>query len=69
MVELKKISVKKRKVSNLNNWEMGGLLGGDSGLSTCPMSMITCEENCTTNTGYYCISSALTSPCETYPKC
>jgi len=74
MVELKKISVKKRKVSNLNNWEMGELHGGtDSGSCTVGQA---CNnygaDGCGSaddTSGYYCKSMALTMPCETYPKC
>jgi len=66
MVELKKISVKKRKVSNLNNWEMGNLNGG-TGMSGC-ITYLTCDTWCVGTTNI-CISMALTMPCETYPKC
>jgi len=77
MTEVKRISIKKRKVSTLNELEMGNLMGkGDTDgyvCNTIPKTCITddyfiCFGGDDT-TGYFCISSNLTMPCETYPKC
>jgi len=69
MEEIKKIQVKKRKVSNLSNWEMGDLKGGADtlwgpGYYCLPATGATCDGNIN-----YCESVRQTSPCYTYPYC
>ena len=63
--------ISKRKISNLNDFEMGIQKGGTSGdpcMSSICWTVLTCEDACY-GTGYLCISVTLTMPCETYPKC
>jgi len=78
MQEVTKIGIKKRKVSNLSELEMGNHKGGTTSETNnnCYFDTnfgcisIGCDTiACGNQTGYYCISMALTMPCETYPKC
>jgi len=81
MKEIKTIKVKKAKVSNLNNLEMGVLQGrGDytlPPLAPCwALSMepgvqcipITASDSCGMDENW-CISRSMTVPCYTYPAC
>ena len=79
MVEAKKIVIKKRKISNLSKLHMSNQKGGATTVcvltseyaTVCYLPTYDCNETqmyCA-ETGNYCISMALTMPCETYPKC